>query len=108
MKLPKLQRARGCEPQSCRRESNILTHCLLCLQLCSKTSSHTAITTLFNIVHAHNQIKVHDNWMQLWLVEDSETDCDFEGFPGGWVFDNFVHRDALEWGMDGGPRITLF
>ena len=21
--------------------------------------------------------QAHNNWMQLWLVEDSETDCDF-------------------------------
>ena len=26
----------------------------------------------------------------------------------GWVFKNFAHRDALECGMDGGPRITVF
>ena len=27
--------------------------------------------------------QVNDNWMQLWLVEDSETDCGFEGFHRG-------------------------
>ena len=27
-----------------------------------------------------NSNQVHDNWMQCWLVEESETDCDFEGF----------------------------
>ena len=41
-------------------------------------------------------------------IVDSESDCDFEGFHGRWVFDNFVHGDALECGMDGGARITVF
>ena len=27
---------------------------------------------------------------------------------GGWVLNNFVHRDAFECSMDGGPRITVF
>ena len=29
-------------------------------------------------------------------------------FNGGLVFNNYVHRDALECGMDGVPKITVF
>ena len=33
--------------------------------------------------------QVHDSWMQLWLVEDSDTDCDFEGFQQRIGFQQF-------------------
>ena len=37
---------------------------------------------------------------------DSDDDFIFEGFPGGWIFDNFVSRDVAAFCLDGGATIV--
>ena len=37
---------------------------------------------------------------------DSDDDFVFEGFHGGWIFDNFVSRDVAAFSLDGGATIV--
>ena len=46
-----------------------------------------------------------DDWFRQ-QQSDSDDDFVFEGFHGGWIFDDFVSRDAAAFSLDGGATIV--
>ena len=46
-----------------------------------------------------------DDWFRQ-QQSDSDDDFIFEGFHGGWIFDNFVSRDVAAFSLDGGATIV--